>query len=149
MRVLPRRSILALAAVIDIALYCRPLPVSAKALAERLNLPPRHLEPILQALVHADILKGFRGPKGGYELAKERRKITASDILEAVIEGDGTAEEISAASQFVECVVLPMMDAASKAFLSELGKITIEDICHRAESRRIYGEYKQSPDFMI
>ncbi len=30
------------------------------------QLPPRHLEPVLQALVHAGILKGVRGPRGGY-----------------------------------------------------------------------------------
>ena len=30
-------------------------------------LPPRHLEPVLQALVRHGILKGIRGPRGGYE----------------------------------------------------------------------------------
>jgi len=148
-RLLPRRSILALAAVVDIALYCRPVPVSAKALAQRLGLPPRHLEPILQSLVHANILKGFRGPKGGYELAKERRKISASDILESVLEDGDTSYDSSAASQLVDAVVLPMIAGASKSFLDELGNITIDDICHRAESSRIYEEFKQSPDFTI
>ena len=61
------------AAVVDIALHARPAPVAAKALAARHNLPPRHLETLLQALVRANILKGVRGPRGGYELARERR----------------------------------------------------------------------------
>ena len=67
-----RRSLLAIAAVVDIALHARPMPVAAKMLAARHNLPPRHLETVLQALVRQGILKGVRGPRGGYELAQER-----------------------------------------------------------------------------
>src|ERR1700733_4782398 len=74
MILLCRRSVLALPAVADIAIHARPKPVAAKMLAERLDLPPRHLETLLQALVRADILKGVRGPRGGYELERGRRR---------------------------------------------------------------------------
>ena len=74
MILLSRRSLLSIAAVVDIALHSRPMPVSAKMLAGRHDLPPRHLETVLQALVRDGILKGVRGPRGGYELAKERIK---------------------------------------------------------------------------
>ena len=80
---LPRKGILAIAAVVDIALNDRERPVSAKTLAVRHGLPPRHLEPVLQALVRDGILKGIRGPGGGYELAAEPREITAEQILRA------------------------------------------------------------------
>ena len=66
------------------AVRCRP-----KALAARHSLPARHLEPVLQALVRMGILKGIRGPRGGYELARERRRITADEILRAA----GTIED--------------------------------------------------------
>src|SRR5216683_770768 len=89
MQLLPRKGILAIAAVIDIALHARGRPVAAKALATRHRLPPRHLEPVLQALVRHRVLKGVRGPRGGYELAREPRRITAHDILSAI----GTIEE--------------------------------------------------------
>jgi Rrf2 family transcriptional regulator, iron-sulfur cluster assembly transcription factor len=36
---------------------------------------------LLQGLVHAKILRGVRGPRGGYELARERRRITAGEIV--------------------------------------------------------------------
>src|ERR1700723_81617 len=80
MNLLSRRSVLAIAAVVDIALPSRPSPVAAKALAARHKLPPRHLETLLQGLVHAKILKGVRGPRGGYELARERAQISAGEI---------------------------------------------------------------------
>src|ERR671939_1074005 len=85
MLLLSRRSLLAIVAVLDIALHSRPMPVAAKALAARHNLPPRHLETVLQALVRRGILKGVRGPRGGYELARERRRITAGDIVRAAM----------------------------------------------------------------
>ena len=94
MLLLPRKGILAIAAVIDIALHARGRPVAAKALATRHRLPPRHLEPVLQALVRHGILKGIRGPRGGYELAREQRRITADDILRAA----GTVDEIDGAA---------------------------------------------------
>src|ERR1043166_2457608 len=92
MPLLPRKGILAIAAVIDIALYAHGRPVAAKALAGRHRLPPRHLEPVLQALVRHGILKGVRGPRGGYELAREQRRISADDILRAA----GTTDELNA-----------------------------------------------------
>ena len=81
MNLLSRRSVLAIAAVADVALHSRSAPVAAKALAARHKLPPRHLETLLQGLVHAKILKGVRGPRGGYELARERRRITVGEIV--------------------------------------------------------------------
>ena len=81
MNLLSRRSVLAIAAVVDVALHSRSAPVAAKALAARHRLPTRHLETLLQGLVHAKILKGVRGPRGGYELARERRRITVGEIV--------------------------------------------------------------------
>ena len=76
MNLISRRSILAVAAVVDVALHSRSAPVHARTLAARHELPARHLETLLQGLVHAKILKGVRGPRGGYELARARRRIT-------------------------------------------------------------------------
>src|SRR5215469_13696340 len=89
MSLLPRKDLLAVTAVLDVALLTDDQPVASKTLAHRHRLPPRHLEPVLQALVHKGILKGIRGPRGGYQLARDPRQITADDILRAI----GTVEE--------------------------------------------------------
>ena len=83
MSLLPHKNILTVAAVIDIALNVGDGVVSGKEVATRHHLPSRHLEPVLQALVREGILKGVRGPHGGYKLAREARRITAADILRA------------------------------------------------------------------
>jgi Rrf2 family protein len=145
--VLSRRGYLALAAVAEIAIHARLAPVAAKALAARLELPPRHLEALLQGLVHANILKGVRGPRGGYELARERRRITAASVLRSV-SGENGAEN-TGNCQLVREVVAPIVEAAGKAFLDELDTITLDDICRRAEDLKLCGEKPLGPDFAI
>ena len=141
MPLLPRKGVLAIAAVIDIALNARGRPVAAKALATRHSLPPRHLEPVLQALVRHGILKGIRGPRGGYELAREQRRITADDILRAA----GTADDLDGVpvleSTLLSKVVIPALAQAENAFSGALARINVEDLTHSAEGlRRVAGE---------
>lgn len=136
MPLLPRKGILAIAAVIDIALNARGRPVAAKSLANRHRLPPRHLEPVLQALVRHGILKGVRGPRGGYELAREPHRISADDILRAA----GTVDEaddmpVNGSALLVQ-VVAPALAEAERSFSATLGHISVEDLVHSAEGLR-------------
>jgi Rrf2 family iron-sulfur cluster assembly transcriptional regulator len=140
MPLLPRKGVLAIAAVIDIALHANGRPVAAKTLAQRHGLPPRHLEPVLQALVRQGILRGVRGPRGGYELARDQDCITADDILRAA----GTVEEIGEPSQrassLLAQVVMPALAQAERAFSSALGGINIEQLTRNAEAMRQVAE---------
>jgi Rrf2 family transcriptional regulator, iron-sulfur cluster assembly transcription factor len=139
MLLLSRRTLLAVAAVVDIALHARPLPVAAKHLAARHNLPPRHLETVLQALVRHGILKGVRGPRGGYELARERRRITAADIVRAAMTATGEdALPLLPVSRLVETVIGPAVERATEAFLAELEVCTVEELCERAEANGVF-----------
>ncbi len=148
MILLSHRNLLAIAAVADIALHARPLPVAAKALAARLGLPPRHLETLLQALVRANILKGVRGPRGGYELARERRRITAGDILRAVM-NEGLDQSGDPKSRLIDELISPLVEQASQVFLQELDLISVDEICQRALAQRVFGDQTPSADFTI
>jgi len=136
MPLLPRKGVLAIAAVIDIALHARGRPVAAKALASRHRLPPRHLEPVLQALVRHGILKGIRGPRGGYEIAREQRRITVDEILRAA----GTVEDVNDVpvvdSSLLSKVVLPALAQAEHAFSAALARINIEELARSAEGAK-------------
>jgi Rrf2 family iron-sulfur cluster assembly transcriptional regulator len=136
MALLARKGILAIAAVIEIAAHARRGPLSAKALAARYGLPLRHFEPVLQALVRHGILRGIRGPRGGYELARARSRISAEEILQAV----GTAEEADetslARSQLLNTVVMPALGQAEHAFSAALARINLEELTLSAERVR-------------
>src|SRR5262245_39911042 len=112
MALLPRKALLAIAAVVDVALHGRERPVSAKALAARHGLPPRHLEPVLQALVRDTILKGIRGPHGGYALARERRRIRVDEIVRSAGTTDENSDMDLTGSSLLGEVVLPAVAEA-------------------------------------
>jgi Rrf2 family iron-sulfur cluster assembly transcriptional regulator len=150
MNILSRRSLLAVAAVVDVALYARPMPVAAKSLAARHHLPQRNLETLLQGLVQANILKGVRGPRGGYELARERRKITAGEIVRtAAALSAADPSEIGVSSKLVKKVIEPSVRKAGDTFLAKLDAITVEDLCNEAVAAHILEEDKADGDFTI
>lgn len=141
MLLLPRKGTLAITAVLDIALNARGKPVAAKALANRHRLPPRHLEPVLQALVRTGILRGVRGPRGGYELARDESDINANEILRAAgtVDDDDAAQ--SKGSVLLTGIVLPALEQAEKALATALTRITVADLAKSAQGS------KKSADF--
>jgi Rrf2 family transcriptional regulator, iron-sulfur cluster assembly transcription factor len=150
MNLLSRRSVLAIAAVVDVALHSRSAPVSAKALAGRHKLPRRHLETLLQSLVHAKILKGVRGPRGGYELARERRRITVGEIVSIAMSlSTADPEDLGANSVLLGRVIDPAVRGAGETFLANLDAITVEQMCGTAEKTHVLDDEKVSGDFAL
>src|SRR5678816_2673772 len=124
MPLLPRKGLLAIVAVVDVALHSGERPVSARKLAARHNLPARHLDPVLQALVHEGIYNGVRGPRGGYEPARERKRISVADVLRAA-GGVGDGGEMPV-SRLLEQAVLPALAGAGRAFVAALARLSLD-----------------------
>lgn len=88
---------------IELVLYLvtRPLEDSFAPLnkiAEEISLSFHFLGKIAQILVHAGILKTYRGPNGGVALARQPQDISLFDIVSA-IEGDAFLNQ---------CLIRPM-----------------------------------------
>lgn len=133
---LSRKSLMALEAVLDVALHARPDPVQAREITARQGVPQRYLEQIMQALVRANILRGVRGPRGGYRLARERRRISIREIFE-VIEGlDGESSALMSCSELSSAIITPFHDRLQNALGDAIGETTIADLCLSAENRR-------------
>ena len=128
MPLLLNKSVLAVAAVVDLALNARNRRVTAKVLAARHHLSPRHPDPVLQALRREGILKSATGQHCGYTLAREPGQITADDILRAVpIADDGT--EAASESPLLSKVVHP---AIAHALANALCRISVETLARSA-----------------
>ncbi|MCS7267756.1 MAG: Rrf2 family transcriptional regulator [Geminicoccaceae bacterium] len=125
-----RRLQLAVEAVLDIALHGTSAPVPSKETAARLDLPPRHLEQLMQQLVRAGILKSLRGPKGGYRLARERRRISVADIFLALHEEAGPRKETG--SRLAREVLAPLWGELEALLLERLAQVSLESLCDRA-----------------
>jgi Rrf2 family protein len=149
MTLLPRTARSALLAVLDVALHSRGRPVSSRELAARHKLPPRRLEGLLQALVHAGVLRSLRGPSGGYELARERRRLTLAEIVRVALRAEDEREEsdkVGAAS--LEAALAPALEEIEAQIFSQLGTISIEDLYARALANGA-GNEQAGGDFAI
>jgi Rrf2 family protein len=135
---LSRKTLLALEAVIDIAFNARPEPVQAKEITARQGVPQRYLEQVMQQLVRAGILKGVRGPRGGYRLARERRRISIGDIVRvAESVEDEASEDGKPRSELGQRIVAPLIQSLQHDVMQRLDSITIEDLCRRARTEGV------------
>ena len=141
-----RKTLLALEAVLDIAYNARPDPVQSKDVTRRLGIPQRYLEQVMQQLVREGVLKGVRGPRGGYTLARERRRITVAEIVRIVDAADD--EDEAPASELGEKVSRPLWRDAQEAVLRELEQVTMQDLCRDAEDKGVR-RGSAAPDFTI
>ena len=150
---LSRKTLLALEAVIDIAFNARPEPVQAKEITARQGVPQRYLEQVMQQLVRAGVLKGVRGPRGGYRLAKERRRISVGDVVrvaESVEEQQNERGDDGAArSELGVRIVTPLIQSLQDDVMAKLDAITIEDLCQRARAAGVDCGAGNHADFTI
>lgn len=147
---LSRKTLLALEAVIDIAFNARPEPVQAKEITARQGVPQRYLEQVMQQLVRAGVLKGVRGPRGGYRLAKERRRISVGDVVrvaESVEDADDAP--LDPRSDLARRIVTPLIQSLSEDVMKRLDGITIEDLCQRARAEGVDASGRINADFTI
>jgi Rrf2 family protein len=124
---------LALEAVLDVAYNARPEPVQSKDITARLGIPQRYLEQVMQQLVHEGVLKGVRGPRGGYTLARERRRITVGEVVRIVdaIERAEDPEE-PCGSALGAAVAKPLWTEVQALVLGRLDAVTLDDLCVEA-----------------
>jgi Rrf2 family protein len=146
---LSRKTVLALEAVLDVAYNARPNPVQARDITERQGIPQRYLEQVMQQLVRAGVLKGVRGPRGGYTLARERRRVTVGDVVRVVSALEAEGEDSPTGGALADKVVGPMWDVMQADLLTRLDAMTMEDLCREAVRKKVRRADEAPPDFEI
>ncbi|NQW01863.1 MAG: Rrf2 family transcriptional regulator [Rhodospirillales bacterium] len=148
---LSKKVLFAIEAVLDIAFHAGAEPVQSREITRRQGIPKRYLEQALQQLVRHDILVGTRGPKGGYRLAKERRRITVAEIVGVVRTMEAGKKDMDSleGSELGQKVVQPLWSELQDVALARLATITIDDLCSRADQAGINSEGRVNLDFTI
>ena len=123
-----KKIIYAVEAVIDIALNSGPNPVQNEAIAKRQGIPKRYLEQTLQLLVKNKILIGARGPKGGYSLAKERRRIKLSDIIYCVSDEENSSKGFQ--SSLSQRIIIPILNEIKNKCIENFKTHAFRHFCH-------------------
>lgn len=148
---LSRKTLFAIEAVLDIAYHAGSEPVQSREITRRQGIPRRYLEQALQNLVRHGLLVGVRGPRGGYRLAKERRRITIGEIIR-VIRHVETAEDPlqeASGSPLAQRVVRPLWQELHNELMARLDQVSIDDLCTRANGAGIASEGRTNLDFSI
>ncbi|HEC90591.1 MAG TPA: Rrf2 family transcriptional regulator [Alphaproteobacteria bacterium] len=149
---LSKKVLFAIEAVLDIAYNGGSGPVQSREITRRQGIPRRYLEQALQQLVRRDILVGIRGPRGGYRLARERRRISVGDIVRTirdVEDAQNAAPEDEPGSELGRRIVRPLWIGMQQKALAGLDKITIDDLCAGADKENILSEGRSNLDFSI
>jgi Rrf2 family protein len=135
----------AVEAVLYIAYNAASDPMSSKEIANKQGMPPRYLEQMMQKLVRAGVLRGVRGPRGGYLLAREKRRITLADICKAL----GDEEAIPSSTPLGNQVVVPLIRKFQASLAQNLHETTIAELYEQATERHIRKSAGERSDFTI
>ena len=148
---LSKKMLFAIEAVLDIAYHSSAEPVQSREITRRQGIPRRYLEHALQHLVRQEILIGVRGPRGGYKLARERRRITVGDIVRVVreMEADNNLIEETQGSELGYQVVRPLWRELQDGLMERLDSLTVDELCTRANQSGIVSEGRRNLDSTI
>ena len=151
MLTLQKKTLFAIEAVVDIAYHAGSQPIQSQDITRRQGIPPRYLEQALQQLVRGGILIGVRGPRGGYNLARERRRISIGAIVQVMSNTVHVENpiELSMGSELTLTVIRPLWQNLESEMMTRLNDISIDSLCRQAQKSGIDSEGRQSLDFTI
>ena len=131
-----KKLLYAIEAVVDIAYNSGGEPVQIREVTSRQGVPQRYLEQVMQRLVKAGILKGIRGPRGGYLLARDRSKISVGAIARVVMDlspgGEMDLPGDVATGPIGRSVVRPLWGEFQDHILVMMDTVTVEELTTRA-----------------
>jgi len=75
----------ALQAIVEIAsISQKDSLISTKEISRKRNIPEKFLEGILTSLCNSGVVNSYRGPSGGFELAKKPEDVFVADIIRII-----------------------------------------------------------------
>jgi Rrf2 family protein len=130
----------ALRALVDLALNEGEAPVQQDEIARRQEIPSPYLARLMAQLARAGILRGERGPGGGYRLARPAVEISARDVVQAV---EGPLEVVKCVDPNSKricprqtiCVTQPLWRRVGQAVAQVLDSVTLQDLAEQARSQ--------------
>ncbi|PZP91028.1 MAG: hypothetical protein DI587_36830 [Variovorax paradoxus] len=132
---------LSVAIMVDVALLESDGPVSLRVLGKRNGVSPSTVEKLVSRLSHGGLVKGVRGPGGGYMLARPPRLITVADVVLATDEW-AAADALRAVCVTREDMTLSsdLWDSLTLRMLKFMKAITLETLLNQRFSARTIQE---------
>ena len=135
----------AVSAMLDLAFHSQIKPVTLTDIAARQTISLSYLEQLFARLRRANMVKGIRGPGGGYTLAGKANEINIADIVAAVDEpldatkcgGEGNCQNDKA------CLTHELWIGLSEQIKEYLNGITLAHLLEKDGVQEIAKRQKQ------
>ncbi len=129
----------ALRALLDVALHESEGPVSRQDIAARQEISAEYLAQLFRSLATAGLVRGVKGPGGGYILGRDPAAIRVGDVLRAV-EGPIAAVHCALPQtssrrrcrRMDSCVTHLVWEQMSATVNNLLDSLTLRDLCLKA-----------------
>ncbi|EIC30894.1 Fe-S cluster assembly transcriptional regulator IscR [Methylomicrobium album] len=141
----------AVTAMLDLAFHSQKAPVTLTDIATRQTISLSYLEQLFARLRRAGMVKGVRGPGGGYTLASKANTINIADIIAAVDEqidttkcgGEGNCQNHKA------CLTHDLWMGLSEQIRGYLKGITLADLLEKHQVQEIARRQEQDAQRVI
>ena len=117
-------------------------PIQVKDIARRQKIPEEYLGQIMVLLKRANLVRGTRGPGGGYQLGRSPESITVGQVVKC-LEGrplafDSKGQKNSSAQSVIERRLMETWEKAIEASEKVLEEVTLADLCKPEERSQMY-----------
>ncbi|MCU7937495.1 MAG: Rrf2 family transcriptional regulator [Candidatus Thiodiazotropha sp. (ex Dulcina madagascariensis)] len=138
----------AVTAMLDLALNGKDGPVTLAEISENQGISLSYLEQLFAALRSKSLVRGVRGPGGGYYLGKSTDEISIANIICAVDEWVeftrcGGRQNCSGGAR---CLTHTLWDDLSSEIFNFLAKISLGDLVRRNVGKREVGECQEEDE---
>jgi Rrf2 family transcriptional regulator, cysteine metabolism repressor len=131
----------ALRAIYALAENGEPVPMKIAQVSEQQQIPLKFLEAILNHLKSGGFVQSWRGPEGGYRLARPAGEITVGEVLRFV---DGPIAPVDCVSHsrpsectfHGECPFFEFWGDVRQAISNVVDRTTFADLVQRNRSRK-------------
>lgn len=143
----------ALRMLVDIAAFQDTGKVKIKDICQRQDISQKYLEQIVGVLTKVDLVRGERGPQGGYILTRPASQITVAEVV-TLLEG-GVAPVPCIKGDTVDCdrkdscTTLDMWKKIEAAVYQIMSETTIQDLLDDANSKGIIRIQDSMPEYII
>lgn len=140
---LSTKSRYAITAMLDLTLNGNRGPVTLAGISENQSISLSYLEQLFSALRSKGLVRGVRGPGGGYYLGRDAGDITVGDIICAVDEWvEYTRAKAEQQPVEAQCTTRRLWDDLSDRIFEFLDNITLYELVERGIARQHVVEEK-------
>lgn len=121
----------AVAAMLDLASHDNNTPVPLLSISERQHISLSYLEQLFSKLRRHALVKSYRGPGGGYRLARPRDEISIADVITAVdetVDATNCKGEGNCHCDGGQCIAHELWQGLNKTMLEYLSRITLQEL---------------------